>query len=1241
MKFPEEFVQSSPSNLWISAHEDISIEYSDGSEAEQYLETCVKQAADRSSHSSELAEKIRDWPSEYHLSAKRSTLFRPLQLDRYQSVLELGAGCGALTRFLGETLSKVVAVEGSRQRAQVAAWRCEDLPNVQVVHGNFQDLEFEETFDVVTLIGVLEYSPKYLNAADPFQEALRLAKSRLKPDGLLIVAIENQLGLKYFAGCHEEHTDILFDGLEGYTSGRPMRTFGRNALANLLQSAGFSSLKFLYPLPDYKLPDCIVDFDAETPAIQSPFWYQWMGPANARDYNHERIFTCQEFLVAKEIESNGFLPQMSNSFLVLASPSPKTITPYLRTKTLAWKYNANRAKPFMTKLTLEQRSNGSMIIRRQHVYPELKAQREQVGNIFHHPPKSESFCEGDLLVERLFRAVKSQEVGLKNALHPPMALWYSFLREAARKECNSETEVTGKYWDCVPWNLIVQAEDRLVYIDQEWSYHERLPIKYVLFRGFFHIAREILPWLYENWAANFWENPFLQFFQTALQMLGLSVTPEEVAEYKNLEWRFLQKTLLASNLTIDQLEVQLLVTGNFNMFRPLTEMAQVAKKQILSRQKKLHQQSQELHKLQIRCEQLVMHQQQLDFTIQSMQTSKFWKLRTEWFKVKRWLKLLVYPFTTIRKVKKRIINNTPTFLGKWSKQAPILKNPWGAALPMSDSTDYSRWLAQHYFWPWHKKKLNAKAQNLDPQTMISIILPVLAPPTPQLRESVRSVFEQVYTRWELCLVVPAEFESSIKSTVGSKDQKDSRVRWLPGGTSKDMATLHNQGLNQAQGEFVGFLHSGDLLAQEALYEVAHLLAEHNEADMVYSDEDHIDAHHCLKHPYFKPDWCPESFLSRMYTGNLGVYRKSLLLAVGGFREGWKEAGMYDLLLRLTEKTQRIFHIPKVLYHARLSETESPQTYTHSDAQNALQEALKRRGEDGHVETNTHGYCIVRYDIPEHDLVSVIIPTRNYGKVLNTCLESLFQKTDYPNYEVLVMDNGSTEPETLELFETWQNKEPERFRCAPLDIPFNFSKINNQGVLKTNGKYLLFLNNDTEILTPDWMSAMVEQAQRPPVGVVGALLLYPDDQSIQHAGVIGGLGGVADHSHKLFPSDVPGYFGQIQTINNYSAVTAACVMCRREVFDEVGGFEEELAQSFNDVDLCFKIVEKGYRNVYLPHVVLNHYESKSRGYEDNPVKQARFAQEIRYMQHKWPRFMTHDPCYNINLSIEREGYKIRS
>ncbi|WP_193872900.1 glycosyltransferase [Coleofasciculus sp. LEGE 07081] len=644
-------------------------------------------------------------------------------------------------------------------------------------------------------------------------------------------------------------------------------------------------------------------------------------------------------------------------------------------------------------------------------------------------------------------------------------------------------------------------------------------------------------------------------------------------------------------------------------------------------------------------------------TIAAMESSKFWQLRAIWFRFRRAFGIA----EDVSLLPRQLFSRAKYFyavlrvkgfrygLAKLSEKS-FQRLKWEAQqvevlpeVPQSENINYQKWLNKNYPKQTDLGKMARRVGIVRYKPTISIIMPVFNPPEHFLREAIESVLNQVYPYWELCIADDASTKPYVQSVLKDYEAKDTRIKLFFREENGHISRASNSALEIATGEFVVLLDHDDLLTPDALYEAVLLLNKHPNADMIYSDEDKLLEDGKLGEPFFKPDWCHDSFLSRMYTCHLGIYRRSLINEIGGFRDGYEGSQDYDLVLRLTEKTNHIFHIPKILYHWRVHSDSTAsrlisKSYATDAARKAILDALQRRGESGRVVTVAGGYHIVRYAIKDFKLVSIIIPTKNLGNLLEKCLNSIFVKTKYPNYEVLLIDNGSTEAKAREVIEQWKIREPDRFRCEVLDIPFNFPKLNNYAVKRSKGDYLLFLNNDTEVLTPDWIDAMVEQAQRPCIGAVGALLLYPDN-TIQHAGVVVGVGGVAGHSHKHYPSNSSGYFNRIQTVNNYSAVTAACLMCRREIFETVGGFEEELSVAFNDVDFCLKIIKKGYRNIYLPHVVLYHYESKSRGYEDTPEKQARFIKEIDYMQKKWKKFIEHDSCYSPNLTRDREDYGI--
>jgi GT2 family glycosyltransferase len=565
----------------------------------------------------------------------------------------------------------------------------------------------------------------------------------------------------------------------------------------------------------------------------------------------------------------------------------------------------------------------------------------------------------------------------------------------------------------------------------------------------------------------------------------------------------------------------------------------------------------------------------------------------------------------------------------------------------SESGDpYQRWRMRFGTREVDLQRMRELVPLLPKRPLFSVIMATYDTPEKYLRAALDSVRSQVYPDWELCIADDASQDPRVRRVLEEYARLDPRIKLTFRTENGHISRASNSALATATGEFVGFLDHDDLITPDALFECAVVANRIPDVDMIYSDEDKIAEDGTLSDPFFKPEWNPDTFLSRMYTCHFGVYRRSLVESLGGLRHEFDGSQDYDLVLRLTEKTGRIHRIPKVLYHWRVHPASTASTadvkpYAAGAAERAITEAIARRGEPGRAleREDAPGTYIVRYEIRDRKKVSVIVPTRNHGDDIDRCLGSIFAKNTYDDFEVVILDNGSDEKSSLQTFERWTKTDP-RVKVVRYDAPFNYPRINNYAASQCDGHYLLFLNNDCEVISADWMEAMVEQAQRPSVGAVGALLLYPDG-TIQHAGVIVGLGGVAGHSHKHFPGDAPGYFYTLRAINNVTAVTAACMMVRRSVFEELGGFNEDFAVAFNDVDFCMRLRKAGYRNLYLPHVKLYHFESKSRGYETTPEKQARFDREIEMMQQVWSTEGLVDPCYSPNLTDAHENYAIRT
>ncbi len=552
---------------------------------------------------------------------------------------------------------------------------------------------------------------------------------------------------------------------------------------------------------------------------------------------------------------------------------------------------------------------------------------------------------------------------------------------------------------------------------------------------------------------------------------------------------------------------------------------------------------------------------------------------------------------------------------------------------------YDIWIEQNTL---NEEKIRAAKEEIEKfpfQPKISIIMPVYNVEKNWLEKAIESVIDQIYANWELCIVDDASTKSQTKATLlKHKENNKIKIKFLA--KNKGISEASNEALSLATGDYVGFLDHDDELSADALYENAKLLNKHPEADLIYSDEDKISPEGKRTEPYFKPDWSPDLFLSYNYICHFSLFRKKMIDQIKRLRKGFEGSQDYDLLLRFTEKTDKIFHIPKVLYHWRQikgsTATVHKEKITHiENSMKALQEALYRRKIEGVVEKGINfdqfeSYR-VRRTLQNSPLVSIIIPMKDMASFLKRNLNSIEEKTDYKNYEIIIVDNNSQEQETHDYFEIIRKKS--QIKIIEYKDVFNFSKINNFAVTEAKGEHLLFLNNDMEVISKGWLTSMLEHSSRKEVGAVGAKLIFPNN-TIQHAGTVLGLGGVAGHSHKHFPAESNGYFGALNTIRNYSAVTAACMMTRKEVFEEVGRFDEiHLSVAFNDVDLCLKIREKGYLVVYTPFASLCHYESTSRGYDLNP-------DEILYMKNRWGQTLFSDPYYNPNLTFDSEDFRIK-
>lgn len=522
--------------------------------------------------------------------------------------------------------------------------------------------------------------------------------------------------------------------------------------------------------------------------------------------------------------------------------------------------------------------------------------------------------------------------------------------------------------------------------------------------------------------------------------------------------------------------------------------------------------------------------------------------------------------------------------------------------------------------------------------MVSIIMPVHDAETRWLEAAVDSVRRQFYESWQLLVVDDGSKRSETREFIDKLDDPKIIARRL--GSNQGISRASNAALETASGEYVTFLDHDDELAPNALFEVVKAINETG-ADFIYSDEDFIDPKRGLGNPHFKPDYSPDLLFSHNYITHLCAIKTSIVNDVGGFNPDMDGAQDYDLFLKALEKTDNVHHISKILYHWRVHDKSTSggsgtKKYADDAGKRALAAALRRREIRGEVFSDGPRFHYhVKRDILGDPLVSIIIPFKDQAKHLRKCVRSIINKTAYPNWEILAIDNGSVESKTSKIKEKLKSLDP-RVKFATHDVPFNFSEIMNFGVSEAKGEHVLLLNNDVEVISEEWLGALLEHSQRPEVGVVGGTLYYPNN-SVQHAGVIIGIRGVAGHANKGRIRGEHGYFNRLRATQNVTAVTGACMMVKKALFEEMGGLDQiNLKIAFNDIDFCLRLREKGYLNVFNPKCELYHYESLSRGYEDTDEKVERFEQECAYLKKRHKRALrAGDPYYNPNFSLESE------
>ncbi|MFS2156627.1 glycosyltransferase [Pseudomonas sp. Pseusp122] len=1439
--------------------------YSDGDESEERIARIIEQARDLSVLSSELSRHCTDWPSLYHLGTARGNILRPFEHCLSGRVLEIGAGCGAISRYLGECGGQVLSLEGSVRRARIAASRTRDQDNVTVLAERFDAFDSDERFDVITLVGVLEYASMFSRDSDAALSMLKRVHQLLRLDGKLFIAIENQLGLKYFAGAPEDHLCVPMYGIEGrYIKGQP-QTFGRRRLAQLIAAAGFEQTQFLYPAPDYKLPHSITtergftvpSFDAAALAWQNVKKDPQL--PGATGFNLERAWPV--------VIENGLGMELANSFLIAAS---NTAEPVVAADILAYHYNTSRQPAFCKASLFIETASGIEV---HHKPLRAEASPDGEGEVRHRLSEVDAYVSGKPLSQRFFNIATTPDWGIQD-----FALFIRQYLDTLRmllaeqgQSCelrDANERLPGIFIDAVPHNILMGRDGSPTLIDIEWEATAGVELGHLLLRSLLlliasatpfypsvmpptrrqfimetlraaelpvmdadlgrYIAREalfqsfvtsrdaveFLDWkpdqplnqkvvhvppplraklYYSNGDGEFREDASLalelepgaqrlefnfstvqpgarrlrldpvdrrvSFSLTTIRLYGAAgdvwtwdrqidslaatsglmkveksgaavffmsldddpylVLPLDLAGREDLQGLTLALDMVVytDEVMARLISLELNAVNEYQQtlqgaLQPLARQLQTMTEQMSELDKVTHTLAESViesehetietverlltdhnlvtrdrqalineleetldrlrrekdqaiaerdHALMIQGAEKDTHIHHLNLQIRALESSYSRRLsapvRASVLTARRLKRASVLLPAVIRRggglqatLRKSIRvlrqQGIEGLLARWrwfsASASPVVAE---AIKPSTvpDRNDYTAWIERYDTLDnLARRQIREEIRGWSEPPLISIIMPVYDPPLDLLRQAVDSVRAQLYPNWQLCIADDASTNPQVRTLLERLQTEEPRISLVFRKQNGHICAASNSAIAIADGQYLALMDNDDLIPEHALYWVARTIIEHPDAGLIYSDEDKIDTLGRRSGAYFKPDWNEFLFRSQNMVSHLGVYRRDLVSQAGGFRSGFEGAQDYDLAMRCIERLEpgQIVHIPRVLYHWRahpgstaMATDEKP--YAVQAGVKALNEHLQRLGVAARTELLPIGMYRVRYELPQRrPLVSLIIPTRNAHGLVRQCIDSIRALTTYQHHELILIDNGSDEPESLEYFARLE-QEP-NIRVLRDDGPFNYSALNNSAVRLARGELVGLINNDIEVITPEWLEEMVSIALQPGVGAVGARLWFADDR-LQHGGVILGVGGIANHAHKFLPKGEHGYFGRASLIQSLSAVTAACLVIRKSIYEQVGGLDEvHLKIAFNDVDFCLRVQEAGYTNVWTPFAELYHHESATRGLEDTPQKQARFVREVEYMQQRWPDIGS-DGAYNPNLTLEHHDF----
>ena len=1163
------------------------------------------------------------------------------------NILELNPNFGEITGFLCEIAEEVTAISNSKIKGEAIKNRYKKISNLEVVVGDLKDIKLKNKFNYAIIIGV--------DKKEELIQEIKFAKENIEKDGKILVAFDNKFGIKYWSGI-QENAKEQYDQILGKIDKLSLEEAKKILVQENMEA------KVFYSLPDYRITNVIFS-DKYMPNRES---------INSRhlpyyDEKDDCNFSQRE-AYSELIKDNpeNFKLFANSYFLEISLDKEFTDTKYVN-------FEIDRKEEYAIKTVIKddfvyKTANSKLAENHINTIKNniniLNEKNIKTLDSFDEEKIISKYAKNAISLDRYIINI-CEEAGIEEALK----ILNKFINDTVgtfEKTNNYQNSIFEKYGievenkeslhfikngliDLCPQNCFYINNEFYIY-DQEW-YEENVPIEFIIYRILLYQEKNLLKYisrddLYEKFGIlqyvecfskleEAFQNSLKDKYMWDLYVKSLINIGKKDREYTELKNRIAQFDIHIRNLESEMKNFEDRINNFENEKNALIQATQSAQN-----------------------EAKVYHDQ-----IVTISNSLSWKI-TKPLRYFSWvirggdgtrLRDRVLPTGTKRReIYDKFINKKIKFRlrrkysfitdGKTAEywaETELKYSKEKENRPHTNNYDY--WMDNNDVT--FEELQNQKKYKFEFMPKISIITPLYNTNINFFRELLFFMIEQSYSNWELCL---ADGSEKPLTEIEKIIKKEPRVKYKYIGENKGISGNSNEALKLATGDYIGLLDHDDYLSKDCLYEVVKTINENPDAEFIYSDEDKVvEVGKERFNPYFKPDFSPDSLRSQNYISHFSVLRKDLMEKLEGFRSKYDGAQDYDLFLRMTElvKPENIKHISKILYHWRVSETSTAmqgeaKPWAFDAGKLAIEDHLKRIGLDGEVKIGKFaGSYEVEYKVKGNPKVSIMIPNKDGIDILKKCVESILEKTTYDNYEINIIENNSTDSKTFEYYLELEKNPKIKVLRYP-DKGFNYSRIINFGVRNSDGDFLIQLNNDTELITPDWLEKMIGFCQRDDVGAVGVALYYPDG-SYQHAGVTVGLGGVAANRFKDTPKGEHGYFGKESMIENLSCVTAACIMTKKSIYEEVGYMNEILEVAFNDVDFCLKIRKTGKLIVYNPFIEFWHYESKTRGIEDSPEKIKRFQGEIQNFINDWGEFLKQgDPYYNKNLSLDTERYDIR-